>query len=61
MNNIKIIRSIYFDKELFEELLKASEELKISRSQIVNIAVRRYLDSMKLTKIHELKEDLKND
>ena len=59
--DIKIIRGIYFKYEIFQELVKASEELKMSRSQIVNQAVKKYLDSLKMSKIHELKEELKND
>ena len=51
MKNIKIIRSIYFEQEVFERLLKVSERLKISRSQIVNAAVRRYLSSMDPSKV----------
>ena len=54
---IKIIRGIYFRYEVFQELLKASKELNISRSEIVNQAVKRYLDSLKLTKIKELKKE----
>ena len=55
MKNIKIIRSIYFEQEIFERLLKVSERLKISRSQIVNAAVRRYLSSMEPSKTQEPK------
>lgn len=58
MKNIKIIRSIYFEQEVFERLLKVSERLKISRSQIVNTAVRRYLNSMEPSKVEtKSKED----
>ena len=48
--NIKVIRSIYFEYDLFEELSKVSERLKISRSEIVNRAVRSYLNNIKITK-----------
>ena len=51
MKNIKIIRSIYFEQEVFERLLKVSERLKVSRSQIVNAAVRRYLSSIEPSKV----------
>ena len=58
MKNIKIIRSIYFEQEVFERLLKVSERLKISRSQIVNAAVRRYLSSVEPSKVEtKSKED----
>ena len=48
--NIKVIRSIYFEYDLFEELSKVSERLKISRSEIVNRAVRSYLNNINITK-----------
>ena len=53
---IKIIRTIYFDYDLFQEVIEISEKLKMSRSEFVNIAVKRYINSMKLTKIEELRE-----
>ena len=55
MKNIKIIRSIYFEQEVFERLLRVSKKYGISRSQLVNQAVKRYLNSLEPSKIQELK------
>ena len=43
MKNIKIIRTVYFDYELLRKLQEVSRKLGVSRSKIVNDAIREYL------------------
>ena len=50
MKDIKIIRSIYFDYELFQKLQKVAEKNNVSRSKIVNDAIKQYIDKIKKDK-----------
>ena len=43
MKDIKIITSVYFDYELLQKMQEVSEKLGVSRSKLVNDAVREYL------------------
>ena len=43
MKNIKIIRTVYFDYELLQKMQVVSEKLGVSRSKLVNDAIREYL------------------